>query len=300
MKRLVVALLTGVIPLASGCGPAGSGSLGPAPTASPGAATPSASPPTSMPVTTTGAPATGTPKENPSDTITIETWFTHGEKIFLTYRTRPTTSATSRLALTELIAGPSGVESAAGVGNALPLETTFSISVTGSVATVNFPAWFYETLPARARLRQAQVVYTLTQFATVTKVGFQKDGRPAGAPVGRADYADLLPKIVVTKPLIGQRVSSPISLAGFAQTRESTVNIRLLDSAGKQLTSTFTTSHCLPTCAFPFAGPGYGRFAVSVPYRVSREQAGTLQVYEIDGSDGSQRNVVNIPVLLTR
>jgi two-component system response regulator MtrA len=38
--------------------------------------------------------------------------------------------------------------------------------------------------------------------------------------------------------------------------------------------------------------------STAVSYRLSRAQRGTVQVYEVDSEDGSQRNVVNIPVLL--
>jgi hypothetical protein len=293
MKRLIVILLAGTAFLASACGPGQSGTLGPAPTGAPVTGT---TPPTAPPTGVASA-SPGTPTE-PSATITIETWFTRGERILLTHRTRPATVATSRLALTELIAGPSGLETAAGVGNAVPFETTFTVSVSGGVATVSLPGWFYDTSRARARLRQAQVVYTLTQFPTVSRVGFQKDGQPAAAPVGRADYADLLPQIIVTSPVIGQRVSSPVTVAGMAEVYESTVSMRLLDAAGKEIVSTYTTAHCLPRCPFEFSNRRHGNFSTAVSYRLSSEQPGTVQVYESDAEDGSQKNVVNIPVVL--
>jgi hypothetical protein len=299
MKRLIVILLAGTALLATACGPAQSGTLGPAPTGARGIGTTPA-PGQSSGVAPSSGIASASPgaRTEPPATITIEAWFTRGERIFLTHRTRPATVATSRLALTELIAGPSGLETAAGVGNAVPFDTTFTVSVSGGVATVGLPGWFYDTSRARARLRQAQVVYTLTQFATVSRVGFQKDGQPTAAPVGRADYADLLPKIIVIDPVIGQRVSSPVTVAGMAEVYESTVSMRLLDAAGKEIVSAFTTAACVPRCAFEFSGPGHGNFSTAVSYRLSREQPGTVQVFETSPEDGSQRNLVNIPVVL--
>jgi Immunoglobulin-like domain of bacterial spore germination/Sporulation and spore germination len=304
MKRLTIVLLAATASLASACGPAQSGTLGPVPTGVPLPA--ASSPPAQTPATASAAPGQtpGTASAAPStgsevsSTITIETWFTYGDKIFLTHRTRPATVATSRLALTELIAGPSGLETAAGVGNAIPLDTTFSVAVSDGVATVNFSGWFYDTIAARARLRQAQVVYTLTQFPTVSRVVFQKDSQPTAAPVGRADYADLLPRIIVTSPVIGQRVTSPVTVAGMADVYESTVSMRLLDSAGKEIASTFTTAHCLPRCAFQFSYRGHGNFSTAVAYRLASEQPGTIQVYESSPEDGSRQNLVNIPVVL--
>jgi hypothetical protein len=84
----------------------------------------------------------------------------------------------------------------------------------------------------------------------------------------------------------------------MAEVYESNVSMRLLDAAGNQIVSTFTTAHCLPRCAFEFSHPGHGDFSTAVTYRLSREQPGTVQVYESDAEDGSQRNVVNIPVVL--
>ena len=297
MKRLItITLMAGTAFLATACGPTKSGTLGSAPTGTPRTGTASPTSQATGQATGVASPSPGKPIEA-SATITIETWFTRDQKIFLTHRTRPATVATSRLALTELIAGPSGLESAAGVGNAIPLDTTFTVTVSGGVATVSLPGWFYDASRARARLRQAQVVYTLTQFPTVSRVGFQKDGQATAAPVGRADYADLLPRIIVTKPAIGQRLTSPITVAGIASTYESTVYLRLLDAAGKQIATTYTTAHCLPRCPFEFS-THHGNFSTTVAYRLSSEQPATLQVSG-ESADGSNTGpVANIPVLL--
>jgi hypothetical protein len=201
------------------------------------------------------------------------------------------TVATSRLALTELVAGPSDVEASAGLGNDIQNDTTFDIKgISAGVATVSFPKAFYAGGGTVGRLRQAQVVYTLTQFPTVSRVGFQSAGEPAGWPVGRADYADLLPAIVVTSPLIGQRVSSPVTVAGTANVYEATVNVRILDAAGRELAARFTTATCGSGCR--------GDYSTTVSYRLTREQPGTVQVYEVSAMDGSQLHVVDIPVVL--
>jgi hypothetical protein len=121
-------------------------------------------------------------------------------------------------------------------------------------------------------------------------VGFQSGGDPVAAPVGRADYADLLPAIVVTNPLIGQRVSSPVSIDGTANVFEATVSVRILDADGRPLATTFTTAMCGSGCR--------GDYRVAVPFRVATEQAGTVQVYEVSARDGSRVNVVDIPVIL--
>ena len=116
-------------------------------------------------------------------TVTMQLWFTRDGTIVPTRRTRPYTVATSRLALTELIAGPAGAEAAAGMANAVPSGTTFTVvGISGGVATVSFPPAFYAGGRTAARLRQAQVVYTLTQFPSISRVALQSSGQPARRP----------------------------------------------------------------------------------------------------------------------
>src|SRR2546426_4885815 len=109
MKRLAT-LLTGFALLLGACAPARSGSLGAAPTAAPtGSASSGLSP---APATTTPSAPSAGGSAPATDTITIQVWFTRGGTIVPTRRIRPATLATSRLSLTELVAGPNAVESA--------------------------------------------------------------------------------------------------------------------------------------------------------------------------------------------
>jgi hypothetical protein len=300
MKRLhlapvVVALLLAV--LIPACRPGPSGSLGTLPTAPPPAspapdATGSPSPPpASTPSPAAPAPAAPGPGvSTPERTLTVEVWLTRDGSLFPTRRTRPVTLATSRLAMAELVAGPTSAESSAGVASSVAAATTFDVSIAGGVATVDLPGAFYDGGRDVARLRQAQVAYTVTQFPTVSKVGFWRDGRAVGAPVGRADYEDLLPPIVVTSVAIGDRVSSPMTVAGTANVFEATVSMRLLDATGRPLATTFTTATCGSGCR--------GDYSTTVAYRSTSEQQGRLQVYEVSAEDGSRIHVVDIPVRL--
>lgn len=277
MRRLLVILL-----VLTACGPSENGSLGPAPTGLPPA---SAEPRQS-------ASSTPSPDVEPSSTIAIQVWFVREGRVMPARRTKPKTVATSRLALTELVAGPSTVEAAAGVGSAVPGDTTFDlVGITNGVATVNFPAAFYTGGSQIARLRQAQVVYTLTQFATVSRVGFQSAGAAAGWPLGRDDYNDLLPPIIAMSPFLGQRVSSPLTVAGTAIARESTVNIRILDATGKEIATKFATATCGNGCR--------GEYTTTVAFQqCGSEQNGTVEVYEISGEDGSRVHTFGVPVIL--
>jgi hypothetical protein len=270
----------------------------PAASATPAAGTTPAGPSGPAPAT---PPDGGGPSDRPTDrpgdppdaagrSLTLTIWFTRAGRLFPTTRTRPATPATSRLALTELVAGPTPAEAAAGLTDDVAADTTFTVSIRDGVATVSLPGPFYEGGRDAARLRQAQVVYTLTQFPAVQRVGFQRTGTALGWPVGRADYADLLPAIVVTRPGIGERVDSPVTVAGTADVYEATVTVRVLDAAGAELGTTFTTATCGTGCR--------GDYSVAVPYRGAGGRPGTVEVFEVSARDGSPVHVVTIPVVL--
>ncbi|MFF5216028.1 Gmad2 immunoglobulin-like domain-containing protein [Micromonospora sp. NPDC000442] len=288
MSRRRLATLVALVLLVAGCAPSRSGSLGPAPTAaaptgpaptSVGPSATSAPPPTAAPAPTT--PRTGTTGVSRSATVTLELWYVRDGRLVPTRRTRPATVATSRLALAELAAGPTRREADAGLVTLLPDGAEVSRIVAG-VASVRLAA---VADPFTARLREAQVVYTLTQFPTVRGVDFG-----TAAPTGRVDHADLLPPVVVTGPVIGDRVTSPVTVTGSADVFEATVNVRVLDAAGRQLATAFTTATCGTGCR--------GAYRVTVRYRLPTEQAGTIEVYEVSADDGSRTNVVAVPVTL--
>ncbi|TDB81681.1 Gmad2 immunoglobulin-like domain-containing protein [Micromonospora sp. KC721] len=289
MRRAAVRLGVAVLLLLGGCGSPRSGSLGPAPTAAP-VATPS--PPTTVAPPPTSAPAgpprpTGTstppaPTTPPTGTVTVELWYTRDGRIVPTRRTRPTILTTSRLALAELAAGPTAVEAAAGLATLVPTGVEVTRIADGTAVLAAVPT---TGGPAAVRLREAQIVWTLTQFPTVRRVRFG-----SAAPVDRADYADLLPPIVVTSPGIGARVAGPVTVAGTADVFEATVSVRVLDAAGREIATTFTTATCGTGCR--------GDYRVLVDYGLDREQAGTVEVYEVSPVDGSRTNLVAVPVRL--
>ncbi len=288
MSRRAVVAATALLLLATACAPSRSGSLGPAPTAAAptstgptGAGPPATTAPSPTDRPTTAPPTTSAAGTGRPTTLTLELWYVRDGRIAPTRRTRPATMATSRLALTELAAGPTPAETAAGLVTLLPDGAEVS-RIADQVATVRLPD---APDPTTARLREAQVVYTLTQFPTVRRVAFGAD-----PPAGRADYADLLPAIVVTGPVIGDRVTSPVTVTGTAEVFEATVSVRVLDAAGHQVATAFTTATCGTGCR--------GAYRVAVAYRLSREQPGTIEVYEVSAVDGSRTKLVAVPVTL--
>jgi immunoglobulin-like protein involved in spore germination/sporulation and spore germination protein len=288
MRRPLV-LGVAVALLVTGCSNPRSGTLGAAPTLAPSGQSAGAGPAPSAGASTT-PPAVADPGR--PGTITIQLWFTRDGRLSPTRRTRPATLATSRLALTELTAGPSAAEDRAGLTTGLTADAGFTIEgISGGVETVRFGPAFYAGGSAAVRLRQAQVVYTLTQFPTVTRVRFAGDGQSAGTPVGRGEYADLLPPIVVLDPVIGQRVSSPIVVTGTADVFEATVNVRLLDANGQQIATAFTTASCGSGCR--------GDFRIRLPYRSGGGRAATVEAYWVSPKDGSRRDTAAVPIRLS-
>ncbi|MEU1686650.1 Gmad2 immunoglobulin-like domain-containing protein [Micromonospora sp. NPDC005707] len=294
MRRLIPPLAA-LLLITAGCAPPRTGTLGPAP-AGPSPTSSAAAGPTGTPAPTPPAPGTpttpattGTPTTaaptGPDGTLTVQLWFARSGKLVPTRRTLPATVATSRLALTELAAGPSPAESATGLTTLVPAGTQVT-RIAGGVATLAPPAGFDAGGATTARLRRAQVVWTLTQFPTVRRVAFA----PTDTATGRDDYADLLPPIVVTAPAVGDRVTSPITVTGTADVYEATVSVRVLDAAGQEIGTAFTTASCGSGCR--------GAYRLSVRYRPAAPGPGTIEVYEVSARDGSRINVVRIPVQL--
>jgi hypothetical protein len=96
--------------------------------------------------------------------------------------------------------------------------------------------------------------------------------------------------IDVRSPARGATVTSPIRIAGTADVFEATVNYRILGAGEQLLAEGFTTASCGSGCR--------GSFSATVAFTVDREQAGLIQVYDVSAEDGSEENLVSIPVTL--
>ena len=159
-----------------------------------------------------------------------------------------------------LLDGPTAAERSAGLSSAVPPGTRLlGIAIHDGLATVDLTSEYQSGGGALSmQTRLGQVVYTLTQFPTVQKVRFRLDGAPVNVfssegivldhPVGRSDYADLLPAIDVDKPAAGDRVTSPVTVSGNANVFEANVTVEMLDAKGKVVGKTFTTASCGTGC----------------------------------------------------
>jgi germination protein M len=230
-----------------------------------------------------------------------QVWLTKDDSLFLTWVEGRATVRVATQAVELLLEGRGG--SSEGVGTAIPDGTRLlGIAIDAGVATVDLSSEFEAGGGSSSMfLRLAQVVYTVTQFPTVYGVRFRLDGEPVevfssegivlDGPVGRADYEDLLPPLVVLSPAWDEPVQSPLRVYGSANVYEANVTLRLLDAEGKELARTFTTATCGSGCR--------GRYDTEIPFRVRRAQRGYLVASDDDADgDGTPQHEVRIPVVL--
>ncbi|HEX3192840.1 MAG TPA: GerMN domain-containing protein, partial [Streptosporangiaceae bacterium] len=182
MKRLPIMMISGICLLAAGCGAPASGALGPAPTATAQPASPAVSPGSATASTApspSGQQPTTTPAQGPAREIGLQAWFSRNGKLFVTTRTVPATPGIGQAALDRMLAGPSAAEYAAGLRSQIPGGTTVrGVRISAGIATVDLSSSFESAAsPSAMPLRIAQVVYTLTQFPTVTGVRFAINGQ---------------------------------------------------------------------------------------------------------------------------
>ena len=239
------------------------------------------------------------PPARPGETG-LQTWFTRQGKLFVTERTVPATISVGGAAVDRLLAGPSAAEYAAAVRSQIPAGTTLlGLSISSGTATADLSSSFESAAsPSTMSLRIAQMVYTLTQFPTVTSVRFQINGQgvtllggiPVQSPQTRPMYGGYLSAITVQSPVIGQSVTNPVTVSGTADVFEAVVSVRILDSAGHEIARTFTTASCGTGCR--------GDYSVTISYPVPRTEPGTIEVFESSAKNGLPINVQQIPVTL--
>lgn len=257
--------------------------------------------------TTTSTPVVSSTTTTLADNMmTVTVYYVRDEKIAASHRVILKTLEVGKTAMQELLFGPSPLESEAGMTSAIPAGTTFlglDINNGTGVATVNLSKEYASGGGSLSMsLRLAQVVYTLTQFPTVTSVNFQLDGKAVDVfgsegiilnhPVGRADYEDVTPAILVESPTALDSVGSPVRITGSANTFEGTF-IAQIDDQYQALIGERTV--------IVTSGTGQrGTFDVTIPYNLASAGDGSLIVYEESPKDGTQINKVEIPLRLEK
>jgi hypothetical protein len=219
--------------------------------------------------TTTTAPTTTAPPER----MTVKAYFLRDGKVTPAHVRVERTEAVARAALTGLFDGPPpGFETAvpAAVGD-------FDVSIADGTARLTLPS-----SPELSVAARAQIVYTLTQFPTVRRVRLGD-----AEATTRADYEDETPIILVETPVAGDAVTSPVHVAGTANTFEANLQLRIVQN-GRKLYEHFVTAT---------SGSGQrGTFAWDIPLETTGPAM--LEAFEYSAADGSETHKVVIPIRL--
>ena len=222
------------------------------------------------------------PTAQPADSTPVElaVYFLRDGKVAAARRVVPPTQAVARAALGALAEGPTELEREAGLTTAVPSDLTIeSLAVASGTATVQLagdvcPGW-------------AQIVYTLTQFPTIERVS----GHCEHENATRSNLESLTPSIFVETPTVGQEVTTPLRIAGTANTFEANFAVNIVDWDGRIIEERFVTAT---------SGSGHrGTFDVTIPFELSGERV-TLIVFEPSAEDGRPLHVVEIPLRLAR
>lgn len=96
--------------------------------------------------------------------------------------------------------------------------------------------------------------------------------------------------VVVTDPVPNAEVTSPLTIRGRARVFENVFNYRLRDADGKVLVSGHSMANA------PDVGM-FGPFEVTLEFTKPKGTTGTLEVYSLSAKDGSEMNVVRMPVV---
>ncbi len=256
---------------------------------------------TSQATTTTaaGTPTSSdsTPTNDPVTAQPVRLYFTQEEVVAVGGRQLGGVGI-ARVTIESLLAGPNDVESGLGMGTEIPAGTeVLDLDISGGVATVDLNAAFQSGGGSLSMsLRVAQVVFTLTQFDTVDAVDIRIDGDAVdgiggeGVPstgLDRSDFEDQSPAILVESPTPGDEVAGSFTVSGTSNTSEATYQWAVLDDEDEILEQDFGTAT---------SGTGTrGTFSFDVDLG---DHTGlvTVKVYESSAEDGSEINVVEVPV----
>lgn len=172
----------------------------------------------------------------------------------------------------------------------------------GGVATVGLSDEFASGGGSLSmQLRTAQVVYTLTQLDGIRRVAFELNGEPVDSiggegvivdpPVDRSAFENVTPAILVESPVPGQQLISPFEAYGTSNVFEATHRLELIDASGRPIAATRVTAS---------SGTGTrGSWKKSFSFTADTQGPGELRAFTLSPKDGSETDVVEIPVTLS-
>lgn len=253
---------------------------------------------TLLPVAAAVAPPSARPDAGAPTRLAV--YFVQGDHVSPVRRAVPHTSAVARAALTALLRGPTAAERRAGYGSAIPTGTTVhGISIAHDTATIDLDRRFEAGGGSLSMLlRIAQVVYSATQFESVHNVVFRINGKPVQsiggegvivAPrIGRANFEDQTPPILVEQPLPGDTVRVPIVVRGTANVFEARLVVEIVSARGIVLARKALSAS---------AGTGTrGSFEAAVRVHPTTGEVWVV-IYAPSPKNGSPINTVRIPVV---
>lgn len=228
-------------------------------------------------------------------------YLVRGEKVSPVLRLVPRTSGPVRRSLLALLRGPTGAERRTGYRTAVPSRTLLrDLSLKHGLLTVDLSSRFQSGGGSLSmQLRAAQVVFTATQFPSVSRVAFRLDGRPVRAlggegvlvdpPVGRAVFEEQAPPILLEQPLPGATVPAPLLVRGSANVFEAQLAVDVRTPSGKLLAHRDVRAS---------AGTGTrGRFSVRIPLSGATGKV-VVVAYSRSAKNGARINVVRTPITL--
>lgn len=156
----------------------------------------------------------------------------------------------------------------------------YIVMALGLGAVVGFFVFWY-TMGSTAEVSQNKASPEPTASASPT---------PTAQPSSVVDPASS-DNIIVTAPLRGDAVQSPITVAGKARVFESALSIRLKDASGKVLVTQAVTTKAGEVGQF-------SDFQSSLPYLKPVAGAqGTVEVFTKSAQNGSEEDLIQIPVV---
>jgi spore germination protein GerM len=273
------------------------------------------------PAASTPANATPEPSQAPeqeTQLVTVETaereqWYAQGEKlswgttvyggrIDASLATDDPITQEAALWLQTLVAGGTAADQEAGTTTAIPKGTELlHVGREGETLIVDLSPEFSSGGGSLSmQMRVAQVVYTGTQFQGIESVKIWIDGEDARSiggegidvsrPLTRRDFQDLAPNIIVESPKPGDELRTYDTISGFANVFEANVAIRVIDENGKKILETFATATCGTGC--------WGDYEKELLMEIDHDQDGRLEVLTYSAEDGSETDLVSIPVRL--
>jgi hypothetical protein len=232
------------------------------------------------------------------------------------HRAVPQTDDVTAAAIRELLAGPTAGERSgdnggrhgglAQLSTALPDQATLlTVDIQGGIATVDLSGAFGPVEDvATAVNRQAQIVYTLTQFPTIDGVVFLEEGKPVAVveghegtnsfgPASRGLYFDQRRSVFVEEPSWGFQVGDSIHVSGET-TNEEDLRIALVDGMTDGILAERTIRALCDPCIAPGA---WGPFETDLSMPAGpRPSDLRLRIWEPAYSAGGATTVVDYPL----